>query len=129
MLLRPGGVLTIAVPNDVLAWTSTLKSWEKNLGLSHSRNSARSWESPRREVRVRYIFPTFTPAVLRRLLESSGFAILEESLDPYYASAGLLRAADALYFVSHRVLLATLKINRYDTIWLVCHKPGTANHS
>ncbi len=123
-LLRPGGVLTIAVPNDVLAWTSALKKLGKRLGLrpfqkfSPVLGISRAGSS--REIHLSH----FTPSVLRRLLEENGFSILEESLDPYYASVGLRWAADALYFAFHRALLATLKINRYDTIWIVCRKAG-----
>ncbi len=130
-LLRPGGILTIAVPNDVLAWTSGLKKLGKKLGLrpfqkfSPVLGISRAGSS--REIHLSH----FTPAVLRRLLEGAGFSIIEESLDPYYASDGLRWAADVLYFALHRLLLAALKINRYDTIWMVCRKhcAGTASHS
>ena len=129
MLLRTGGVLTIAVPNDVLAWTSSLKRFGKRLGLRPFQKFSPilgiSKAGSSREIHLSH----FTSAVLHHLLESSGFAILEESLDPYYASAGLRWVADTLYFAFHCLLLAALKINRYDTIWIVCRKAGTAGPS
>jgi hypothetical protein len=65
----------------------------------------------------------FTVAVLRWLLENSGLHVVEESLDPYYVSRGLRLCLDSLYYAAHRALSATLKINRYDTIWMVARKP------
>jgi hypothetical protein len=65
----------------------------------------------------------FTPPVLRRLLEDSGLRIIEESLDPYYASTGIRLLLDSAYNAPHRLLHAALKINRYDTIWMVARKP------
>jgi hypothetical protein len=61
--------------------------------------------------------------VLRRLLENSGLQLTEESLDPYYVSSGLRLFMDGAYYAAHRVLNAALKINRYDTIWMVARKP------
>jgi 2-polyprenyl-3-methyl-5-hydroxy-6-metoxy-1,4-benzoquinol methylase len=126
-LLRPSGVLTIAVPNDVLAWTSAMKRLGKKMGFKPFQKFSPvlgiSKAGSSREIHLSH----FTPAVLRRLLEEAGFSVLEESLDPYYASASLRWAVDALYFAFHRLLLAALKVNRYDTIWMVCRKTGTVN--
>jgi hypothetical protein len=49
--------------------------------------------------------------------------VTEESLDPYYVSSGLRLFMDGAYYAAHRVLNAALKINRYDTIWMVARKP------
>jgi hypothetical protein len=119
--------LTIAVPNDVLAWTSAMKRLGKKMGFKPFQKFSPvlgiSKAGSSREIHLSH----FTPAVLRRLLEEAGFSVLEESLDPYYASASLRWAVDALYFAFHRLLLAALKVNRYDTIWMVCRKTGTVN--
>ena len=60
---------------------------------------------------------------IRRLLEGCGLQVTEESLDPYYVSTGIRLFLDSAYYVFHRLLHATLKINRYDTIWMVARKP------
>jgi SAM-dependent methyltransferase len=132
-LLRMGGVLIIAVPNDVLAWTSALKKLGKRSGLRRFRKFSPVLGIPKAGSSQEIHLSHFTPAVLRRLLEDAGFSVVEESLDPYYASTGLRWAVDASYLAFHRLLRAALKINRYDTIWIVCrkhcvHKPGTANN-
>lgn len=122
-LLRAQGTLIIAVPNDVLAWTSAIKKIGKRLGLrSFQKFSPKlgiSRAGASREIHLSH----FTPAVLRRLLENSGLHIVEESLDPYYVSRGLRLFVDSAYYAAHRVLNATLKINWYDTIWVVARKP------
>jgi 2-polyprenyl-3-methyl-5-hydroxy-6-metoxy-1,4-benzoquinol methylase len=122
-LLRAQGTLIIAVPNDVLAWTSKIKKVGKRLGLrSFQKFSPKlgiSRAGASREIHLSH----FTPTVLRRLLENSGLHIVEESLDPYYVSRGLRLFMDSAYYAAHRALNTTLKINRYDTIWMVARKP------
>ncbi len=122
-LLRAQGMLVIAVPNDVLAWTSKVKKIGNGLGLkSFQKFSPKlgiSRAGASREIHLSH----FTPTVLRRLLENSGLRIIEEALDPYYVSSGIRLFLDRTYYVLHRFLHATLKINRYDTIWMVARKP------
>jgi 2-polyprenyl-3-methyl-5-hydroxy-6-metoxy-1,4-benzoquinol methylase len=122
-LLRAQGTLIIAVPNDVLAWTSKIKKVGKRFGLrSFQKFSPKlgiSRAGASREIHLSH----FTPTVLRRLLENSGLHIVEESLDPYYVSRGLRLFMDSAYYAAHRALNTTLKINRYDTIWMVARKP------
>jgi 2-polyprenyl-3-methyl-5-hydroxy-6-metoxy-1,4-benzoquinol methylase len=122
-LLRAHGVLVIAVPNDVLAWTSRIKKIGKQLGLKpfqkFSPKLGISRAGTSREIHLSH----FTPRVLRGLLENSGLQVVEESLDPYYVSRGLRLLLDSAYYCVHRVLHATLKVNRYDTIWMVARKP------
>jgi 2-polyprenyl-3-methyl-5-hydroxy-6-metoxy-1,4-benzoquinol methylase len=121
-LLRAQGILAIAVPNDVLAWTSKIKKVGKRLGLkSFQKFSPRlgiSRAGASREIHLSH----FTPTVLRRLLENSGLRIIEETLDPYYVSSGIRLFLDSSYYELHRLLRASLKINRYDTIWMVARK-------
>jgi 2-polyprenyl-3-methyl-5-hydroxy-6-metoxy-1,4-benzoquinol methylase len=122
-LLRAQGILVIAVPNDVLAWTSKIKKIGKKLGLkSFQKFSAKlgiSRAGTSREIHLSH----FTPAVLRRLLEGCGLQVTEESLDPFYASTGFRLFLDSAYYALNRLLHATVKINRYDTIWMVARKP------
>jgi len=122
-LLRPKGVLVIAVPNDVLAWSATIKKTGKRLGLTPFQKFspvlgiARAGAS--REIHLSH----FTPVVLRQLLERGGLVVVNESLDPYYVSSGVRRIVDSTYYALHRMLHRVLKINRYETIWMVARKP------
>jgi SAM-dependent methyltransferase len=122
-LLRPRGTIVIAVPNDVLAWSSKLKKLGKRLGLkpfqkfSPVLGIARAGTS--REIHLSH----FTPAVLRRVVESAGLTVIDESLDPYYAARGVRLLLEKAYFAIHRTIYALFKINRYETIWMIARKP------
>lgn len=122
-LLGTQGTLIIAVPNDVLAWTSNIKKIGKKLGLrSFQKFSPKlgiSRAGASREIHLSH----FTPAVLRRLLENCGLHVTRESLDPYYVSRGAHLLIDSAYYAAHCFMHAVLKINRYDTIWMVARKP------
>lgn len=122
-LLRPRGIMVIAVPNDVLACSSTVKRVGKKLRLnpfhkfSPVLGIARAGSS--REIHLSH----FTPAVLRQLLEQSRLVVIDESIDPYYASSGVRLLMDSVYYALHRMLHRAFKINRYETIWMVARKP------
>jgi 2-polyprenyl-3-methyl-5-hydroxy-6-metoxy-1,4-benzoquinol methylase len=121
-LLRPQCILAIAVPNDVSAWTSGIKKIGKRAGLrpfqkfSSALGIARAGES--REIHLSH----FTPAVLRKVLKDSGFAIVEESLDPYYVASGMRFILDGIYYRLHQIIYSTMKANYYDTIWMIARK-------
>lgn len=120
-LLSPSGVLVIAVPNDVLAWTSSIKKLGSRLGLkafqkfSPELGIAKAGES--REIHLSH----FTPTVLKQLAEGAGFVVVEESLDPYYVSSGVRLLLDRAYYGLHQLM--SYRMNYYDTIWMIARKP------
>lgn len=122
-LLRAQGIVVIAVPNDILAWTSKIKKIGKRLGLSpfqkFSSKLGISRAGASREIHLSH----FTPAVLRQLLKNCGLRVVDESLDPYYVSSGVHVLLDSAYYAIHCLLYSIFKINRYDTIWMVARKP------
>jgi 2-polyprenyl-3-methyl-5-hydroxy-6-metoxy-1,4-benzoquinol methylase len=104
-LLRPGGRLFIAVPNDIDCFLPkipaiTLDGTMAEIHLSH-----------------------FTEAVLRRLLLSKGFAVLEEGLDPYYVATGVKRILHAAIYFGCAGIKALAGKNKYKTLWVVAEKP------
>jgi SAM-dependent methyltransferase len=121
-LLRPQGTLFIAVPNDVLAWTSSIKKFGKQLGFApfekFSPALGISKAGSSREIHLSH----FTPSVLRQLLETRGFSMVAESIDPYYVAAGMNLLVHTGYCLFHRALHQFLGINRYDTIFMVARK-------
>src|SRR5689334_7346397 len=122
-LLRRKGIVVIAVPNDVLAWSSTIKKAGKRLGLKPFQKFSPVLGIARAGLSREIHLSHFTPDVLRQLLERSGLAVVEESLDPYYVSSSIRRMVDSAYCGLHRMLYAAFKINRYETIWMVARKP------
>jgi SAM-dependent methyltransferase len=122
-ILKPSGMLLVAVPNDVLAWSSKIKKLGRRLLIRPFQKFSPvlgiSRAGASREIHLSH----FTASVLRQLFESSGLHVVEESLDPYYVSSGVRLFLDSAYYALHRALHATLKTNRYDTIWMVARKP------
>jgi ubiquinone/menaquinone biosynthesis C-methylase UbiE len=125
-LLRPGGTLVVAVPNDVLGWRSTLYKLGRKMGLVSFRDFSPILGIAKAGTGEEIHLSHFTPRVLRRLLEEAEFAVVEESLDPAYPSTGMRLALDTLYYFFHCAVLKVFGVNRYDTIWMVARKPGTA---
>jgi SAM-dependent methyltransferase len=121
-LLRRRGTLFVAVPNDVLAWTSSIKKLGKKLGFapfekfSPALGIAKAGSS--REIHLSH----FTPSVLRHLLESRGFSMVAESIDPYYVAAGMKTFVHSAYYLLHRALHEFLAVNRYDTMFMIARK-------
>jgi len=121
-LLRAGGVLLVCVPNDVLAWTSKVKILGKKLGLGPFQKFSPKLGVPRVFTSNEIHLSHFAPGVLRRFLEETGFRVIEESLDPYYAATGVKQLLHSGYYIFHRLLFALARANRYDTIWMLARK-------
>lgn len=121
-LLAEGGTLVVAVPNDVLSWTSLVKrvgrlmrlpqfsKFSPVMGISKAGSS--------REIHLSH----FTPAVLQRLLETRGFSVVFTSIDPYYTASGPKLAAHSGYYAFHRALYSLTGENRYQTIMMIARK-------
>ena len=124
-LLETGGVLLVCVPNDVLAWTSKVKILGKKFGLRPFQKFSPKVGVPRVFTSNEIHLSHFAPPVLRRLLEQSGLEVIEESLDPYYASTGIKQMLHSGYYAFHRLLFGLTQVNRYDTIWMMARKVTT----
>jgi SAM-dependent methyltransferase len=122
-LLTPGGILAIAVPNDLL----TLRGKRDKLGGLVARLRAggaarvRTPGLPRitldgsmDEIHLSH----FTPIVLQRFLESCGLRILENDLDPFYVASGATKAREDVVYTGCRLLRAATGVNVYETIWI-----------
>jgi hypothetical protein len=64
----------------------------------------------------------FSAPVLKRFLEQEGMVVLDESLDPYYASTGLGQAVHISYYSLHQALFRLSRQNWYDTIWMLARR-------
>ena len=123
-LLRPGGTLLVAVPNDVLGWRSSLYRLGKKMGLAGFGDYSPILGIAKAGTGEEIHLSHFTAPVLRWVLQYAGFTVAEESLDPAYPSTGGRLALDTLYYVFHLMLLRISGANHYDTIWMVGRKPG-----
>ena len=120
-LLSEGGVLVIAVPNDILCIRPKIKELAMLGKRSRSDSASKlplkriALDGSMQEIHVSH----FTPSVLERFLEACGFTVLENSLDPFYAATGLRKLREDIYYGTCAVLRVLFRFNIYDAIWVV----------
>ena len=123
-LLNSGGILVIAVPNDVLSLRRYVRLFFRKIGVKRFQDVGAfgmrkiALDGSMNEIHL----SLFTPEVLARFLERQGFSVIEQSLDPAYVTSGAKRLLDDAYFLCHSLLRYALKMNHYDTIWTVAEK-------
>jgi 2-polyprenyl-3-methyl-5-hydroxy-6-metoxy-1,4-benzoquinol methylase len=99
-LLGPGGVLTLAVPND-----------QESLRARLGREKLAPISLAEHEVHLSH----FTEKTLRALLERAGFQVREASVDPYWPIKSLKQE------IKFAVLATVYRLtgrNLYETIWI-----------
>lgn len=122
-LLNPGGILVIAVPNDVDAILSR-RSRILRRGGFQKYNSLGELGIPKLGPKIaEWHLSHFTETSLRMGIERAGFTILESSLDPHFAVSGLSRSLrrNARYQF-YRLVHSITGLNLYDTLWVVAQK-------
>jgi SAM-dependent methyltransferase len=120
-LLKEGGMLFIAVPNDIQSIKAEVKDIAHKIGIYRS-SSKGVYGLPKialdgslDEIHLSH----FTPSVIQSMLEREGFRVLDSSTDPYFISSGVHRIVQEIYYLSHRVIFRITGLNLYDTIWIV----------
>jgi SAM-dependent methyltransferase len=125
-LLNEGGVVFIAMPNDLLSMERRFRTvfhGLSNVGSSGRRLGASGLPKIALDGTVAEIhLSQFTPKTLRQTLERFGFTIVSDSLDPYYAKTGRKLILHCGYYLLHWILKSVLNINRYNTIWMAARK-------
>jgi 2-polyprenyl-3-methyl-5-hydroxy-6-metoxy-1,4-benzoquinol methylase len=124
-LLVPGGILYIAIPNELQSFRNIIKKFMTSTGIHKFRFSGKLGlprivlDGTLDELHLSH----FTPAVLSAFVEQNGFRIVEEGLDPYFVQRGWKLFKCTLYYVIHSVINKVSGKNLYDTMWLVAQKP------
>jgi SAM-dependent methyltransferase len=126
-LLAPGGCLVIAVPNEVTSLRA-LKRWL--VGKIKKPSEAGLLGLPRltldgsiEEIHLSH----FTPSVLRRLLQATGFSVVASTLDRYYVRIGLRRLKADLYYYLCLIIRHVFRVNVYDTILIIARRLATTS--
>jgi SAM-dependent methyltransferase len=124
-LLAPGGILVIAVPNDVLSLRSRVRRLRASLGFRSGKNGGRLGlpklvlDGSLAEIHLSH----FTPDSLQNLVERCGFSVIANVLDPYYVATGRENWKRGGFYEVGRAVHAVLKTNIYDTILVIAQKP------
>lgn len=106
-LLRPGGYLFLAVPND--------------LGMLGSR-TGKHLLAPIQLCSPEIHLSHFTKKSLHRILSRRGFHLVDVSLDPFWVDALSREYLQNLRYLGMGILQRLTGINLYPTIWVVARK-------
>lgn len=124
-ILTDGGILFIAVPNDVQSIKAKVKDLLKKIRISRFASTGVfglpkiTLDGSVDEIHLSH----FTQNVLTITLNREGFEVLECSIEPYFVSSGHRHLLQNIYYLAHKVILRLSGLNLYDTIWIVAKKP------
>jgi 2-polyprenyl-3-methyl-5-hydroxy-6-metoxy-1,4-benzoquinol methylase len=123
-LLPADGILVIAVPNEVASLRAFIRRMLMKTGLKKSHRMGKfglpriSLAPDSDEVHLSH----FTPRVLHRLLQTTGFSVVENTLDPYYVATGMARLKADIYYYLCYAFLQVFKLSVYDTMLVIARK-------
>lgn len=128
-LLNPGGVLVVAVPNDVQSLRTFRNRLLRRLGVEPFQRLGRlglpklALDGSIAEIHLSH----FTPRSLQRLIEQCGLIIVENTLDPYFVADGWAERKAQTLYACFRALRFFSGVNLYDTTLVVARKfkPGS----
>jgi ubiquinone/menaquinone biosynthesis C-methylase UbiE len=125
-LLVKGGVLVIAVPNDVQSIKARVRKVLRAIGVRKYQKNGRLGlprlilDGSLPEIHLSH----FTLEALRGLIQQVGFSVVRDTLDPYYVAKGLSKWKERGYYGCCLILKSIVRVNLYDTILLVGGKSG-----
>jgi 2-polyprenyl-3-methyl-5-hydroxy-6-metoxy-1,4-benzoquinol methylase len=126
-LLRAEGILVIAVPNEVASLRAITRRGLTKAKVFKSRRLGDfglpriALEANTHEIHLSH----FTPAVLHRLLEATGFSVIQSTLDPYYVLSGWSRLKQDIYYNCCLALSYLFRVNLYDAMLVIARKNST----
>lgn len=124
-LLNPGGLLVIAVPNDLVGPRSMAKRMLALVGVGRFKDRRYGLgrirlDESQGEIHLSH----FTPPVLRLLIKRSGLNVVYEGLDPYFVAEGIKRIAHEALFALCSFVRKTTGLNVYDAMLFVAKADG-----
>jgi 2-polyprenyl-3-methyl-5-hydroxy-6-metoxy-1,4-benzoquinol methylase len=127
-LCTPGGVLVVAVPNELFSLKTRLKAVVKQalkwLGLKRFQVYGKFgfskiiFGSLHDEVHLSH----FSERTVRRALEKQGFSIERTALDPYSAARWPASWFERIYYLFMNAIYSITQRNWYDTLWIEARK-------
>lgn len=123
-LLRDGGILLIAVPNELQSFRQKVRGVLHQFGILKGAFHGRLGIAPivldgtLDEIHLSH----FTPPVVAGLVQRHGFTVLENGLDPYFVAKKRAKIFHSAYYWVMNMIWRITGQNWYDTIWLVAKK-------
>lgn len=123
-LLVPGGIVIVAVPNELTSFKFLLKNILRILGVGKFKIGSKyfipkiSLDGSIDEIH----FSHFTVKSLTNLFTRVGFSVIEITPDPYFAFLGLRMYFELVYLACVTFLNRLVNRNLYDTTWVVARK-------
>jgi SAM-dependent methyltransferase len=123
-LLSPGGMLFVAVPNEIYSLPLRWRRVLIRLGLKKNRKVGVlgipriTLDGALPEIHLSH----FTPESLSRALVASGYTLVETGLDQYYVVKGTRKLKEHINFWFCQVYYLLFHRNIYQTMWLVARK-------
>jgi SAM-dependent methyltransferase len=126
-LLAEGGMIFVAVPNDLRSWELGLKTFVKRrAGRLPAGTGARGIPRLALDGSVDEIhLSQFTQDTLGRLMGRCGFEPVALTLDPYFVRRGFRLTLHRLYYRAHLAIHRVSGVNGYNAILAVGRRRGT----
>jgi len=124
-LVSQQGVLIIAVPNEIHSFIARPIRRLLSIFRIHSFRKYGVFGLPKIELDgtlSEIHLSHFTVSSLRKLLTKENFAVVEDTLDPYYVATGILKVIHDLLFLSFLTIKRISNSTLYDTIWIVAKR-------
>ena len=129
-LLKPGGILIIAIPNEIHSKVRQgVRAVLKVAGIGKFKNYGKhtlpkiSLEGTLTEIHLSH----FTQKTAAYLMKSQSLEIVDMALDPYYVSGGIGAVVHKVIYATARLFHMVFRHNLYDTMWLALQKPSVAD--
>lgn len=123
-LLSPGGIVVVAVPNDLNSLRAQTRRLLVRLRLKDSKGRGSVGLARIRldgsidEIHLSH----FTPGVLQELLRATGFTVVSSTLDPYQVRSGIHRlVSDTYYYICLGIQRLT-RANLFDATLVIAQK-------
>ena len=121
--LRPGGIVVIAVPNDIDSFQSRRNRFLGRLGspkyLPLGKTGLPKLTLDTADIDLSH----FRSPTLRHALEREGLEVIEDSLDPFFAARRMRKLRRFRRYYTHRAIQRVTQRNFYETIWMVARRP------
>jgi 2-polyprenyl-3-methyl-5-hydroxy-6-metoxy-1,4-benzoquinol methylase len=125
-LLGEGGVLVVAVPNDVFSFNARMRRLFKMLkwGRFAHYNTLGLPRLTLNEATEEVHLSHFTEKTLKRLLHDRGFVVERASLDPFFVARGPRLLKQNILYGFYAAVHAVTGVNLYETLWVSARKPA-----